>query len=145
MIKVKLLNINTNIISFGDSVENTSTNMFLSAVPSDGGTLTVTLAYPYSWHSAVNDRRVVNWSGTMLKVSYSEGTQFKLNVYSIPSLESTITDIAVSMQIISETEAQFYHTIPASPSQPSYVPPNSIFKATTTPNFGIIFLFTFFN
>jgi hypothetical protein len=121
--------------------------MFSSAVASDGGILTVTLAYPYSWHSTVDGRRVVNWSGTMLKVSYSESSQsqFKLNIYSIPSLESTITDIAVSMQIISETQAQFYHTVAASPAQPLYVPPNSIFKANTLPNFGIIFLFTFFN
>ena len=54
-----------------------------------------------------------------------------------------VNDVAVSMQIISATEAEFQHTVAA--SQPSYVPDGSIFKSADGPNFGIIFLFTFFN
>jgi hypothetical protein len=71
------------------------------------------------------------------------GSVFNINVFSLPSLNYSITDVAVSMQITSATEATFRHTV-STVTSPPYVPAGSIFESTPT-HFSLIFLFSFFN
>ena len=111
----------------------------------DSFSIVLTLAFPYSWHSTADSRRMVIWTGVALKVVISETNPspgiFSIEAYSIPSLESTQFGVAFTFKIISETQARLYHEIESTTL--NYVPNNSVFRGT--PNFNYILLFSFFN